>query len=89
MATIVNNPGPERVIEVGRTGDGMAGWAIAVIILIAVVLALFGWIHYHRAPAAQPAAQTGPSINVTLPGGGVPSGDSNPPADSGAGASAQ
>ena len=78
MATIVNNPGSERVLEVDRTGDATAGWAVAIIILVAVIGGLFIWVYYHR-PAAVPANSTGGSINVTLPsnsnsGGGTGAG---------------
>ncbi len=70
MATILNNPGStERVVE--RSSDG--GWAVAVIILLAVlVVGGFVWMRY-GAPAAVPTDTNTPgsaNINVTLPAGG-------------------
>lgn len=65
MATIINNPSntPERTVE--REG-GSGGWAVAIIILIAVVAGLIWWFTGYRAPA--PVQQTpGANINVTLP----------------------
>ncbi len=64
MATIINTP-PERVIEVDR-GGAISGWAVAVIILIAVVAGLVWWMRYHNATAAEQGAT---NINVTLPTG--------------------
>jgi len=71
MSTIVNNPGPERVVTVERAEDSTAGWAVAVIVLIAVVVGLIVWYHYHHAAYVAPAQggdSTG-SINITLPAG--------------------
>jgi hypothetical protein len=49
-----------------RSGDDNAGWAVAIIILLAVVaVGGFLWLRYYRAPAAAPAP--GANINVTLP----------------------
>lgn len=65
MATIINNPSSptDRVIE--RDSD-TAGWAVAIIILIAVIAGLIWWFRGQRAPA--PPAQSGSAnINVTLP----------------------
>jgi hypothetical protein len=60
MTTIVNNPGPERVVET----DGSSGWAVSVIILLAVIaIGGYYWVN-HR--AATPAA-SGTNINVTIP----------------------
>jgi len=73
MATVVNNPTVERerVIET----DSGAGWAVAVIVLLAVI-AVGAYFWTHRAPAAAP--NTGNSINVTLPSAGYqPSGDTS------------
>jgi hypothetical protein len=71
MATIVNNPGPsERVVE-RTSGDATAGWAIAIIILIAIVIGAFAWVRYHGAPYAPstgtPAGGSA-NINVSVPG---------------------
>jgi ABC-type transporter Mla subunit MlaD len=64
MVTIVNNPGPvERVVEVDR-GDGGAGWAIAVLVLLAVIGGLFVWYRYYR---VEPSQNPTTNINVTLP----------------------
>lgn len=53
--TIVNTP---------STNDaGSAGWFVALIILLAVIVGGFVWYRYHRAPAAAPAT----NINVTIP----------------------
>ena len=75
MATIVNTPGPERVVEVRRTDS--SGWAVAVLILVVVIaVGAYAWVHYHR---AAPAASGGTNINVTLPGGTTDTGgDANP-----------
>ncbi len=67
MVTVVNTPGGgDRIIE--RTDTG--GWAVAVIILIAIVAigGFFAW-RYYRAPAAAPASNGGANINVTIPAG--------------------
>ena len=65
MATIVNNPGPERVVEVDRSDS--SGWAVAVIVLVLVIVGLFLWYrYYHTAPPAQNGSA---NINVTFPSG--------------------
>jgi hypothetical protein len=47
--------------------DNGAGWAVAAVIIIAVLaVGAFVWARYYSAPAAQPAT-TGSSINVSLP----------------------
>ncbi len=46
------------------SSDSGAGWAVAVIILLAVVVGGFVWFRYH--PASAPAAP-GASVNVTIP----------------------
>ncbi|HVX91464.1 MAG TPA: hypothetical protein VHC20_07705 [Candidatus Paceibacterota bacterium] len=80
MATVINDSGPDRVVTVERTTDSgsSAGWAIAVIILIAVIVGLFVWYHYHHAyvAPAQGGNSTG-SINITLPGGNDGNSSSN------------
>ena len=64
MATIINTPSPERVVAVDRASDS-SGWAVAVVILIAVIaLGAWAWVHY-RGTAAAPSGGT--NINVTLP----------------------
>jgi len=68
MATIVNNPsgGPsERVID--RTDSG-AGWAVALVVLIAVIVGLFVWYRYRVTPGV-PSTGT-ENVNVTVPASG-------------------
>ncbi|MDO8623923.1 MAG: hypothetical protein Q7R54_01065 [bacterium] len=69
MATIINNPnpGPDRVVErVVETDGGSAGWAVAVIILIAVIaVGAYFWFYNRGAPA--PQQESGTQINVTIP----------------------
>lgn len=67
MATVIERPA-ERVIErreIIDRSDSSAGWAIALIVLVAVIVAGFVWARY-RAPATVPDT-TGASINVSLP----------------------
>lgn len=72
MATIVNNPPPDRTLQVEK--EGSAGWAVAVVILVAVVVAgAFLWMRYNNAPAGrayegnnEPGGGSA-NINVTLP----------------------
>jgi hypothetical protein len=68
MATILNNPGStERVVEKSDSG----GWAVAVIILLAVVvIGGFVWMRYYGAPAPANTDSNTPgsaNINITLP----------------------
>lgn len=59
MDTIVNTP--------GERGDGSAGWAVAVIILLVVIAGIAFWyVRYRGAPAQSPGA----TIQVNLPTGG-------------------
>jgi heme/copper-type cytochrome/quinol oxidase subunit 2 len=61
MTTVINTPATPE------SGDGGAGWAVAVIILLAVIgVGVYFWIHYRSAPSGAT------NINVTLP--------TNPPA---------
>jgi hypothetical protein len=71
MATIVNNPATERERVVDNSDNG--GWAVAVIVLLAVVLiGAFVWMRYYQAPAASQSQQPGSAnINVTLPNNGT------------------
>ena len=56
MATIVNNP--------GNTDSGAAGWAVAVIVLLAAgLIAFFVWPGYVR--TSEPEGAT--TINVSVP----------------------
>lgn len=61
MATVINNPAErsERYIETNSS----AGWAIAVIVLLAVI-AIGAYVWTHR---TAPAQQTTPDINLTVP----------------------
>ena len=81
MTTVINNPTPnpiEKTITVERTTtDSGAGWAVAVIVLIAVVIGgAYVWAHYYRTAAAPSG---GTNINVTLPASGNQSGTTNTP----------
>lgn len=59
MATIVNNPPSQD------TGSG-AGWAVAaIVILLVLLIAYFGFAHFGGHSAAPSA-----NINVSLPSGG-------------------
>ncbi len=62
MATVINTPATRD------TADGAAaGWAVAVVVIVAVaLLALFVWPGYVRQSAA-PATTPGANINVTMP----------------------
>ncbi len=64
--TIINTP--------SGNDSGSAGWAVALIILLAVIVGGFVWYRYYRAPAAAPA--TNNSINVTIPS--PPAGNTTP-----------
>lgn len=62
MATVINTPATRDTSE-----SAAAGWAVAVIVLIAAgLIALFVWPGYVRQSAPAPAAP-GANINVTLP----------------------
>ena len=52
------------------TDSGAAGWAVALIIALAVIVGGFVWYRYYRAPA--PASTTTNSINVTVPAATTP-----------------
>jgi hypothetical protein len=74
MATLDNqsnqNQAPvpsDRLTVIDRSGDSSAGWAVAVILLIAVIgFGAYYFLHYHNKPA--PAQNSGANINVQLPG---------------------
>ena len=86
MATIVNDPGSSPTIErtvIDRTGDSGAGWAVAMIVLIAVIaVGSFIWLRYYNQAPAAPPANGGAEINVTLPDttGGINTGGTQSPA---------
>jgi hypothetical protein len=66
MATIINNPPGETTVA----ADSSAGWAVAVVILLAIIaVGAYAWIHYHRAGTA-PAPAPGTTVQVNLPTGG-------------------
>jgi hypothetical protein len=72
MATIVNTPASERTERVVESSD-TGGWAVAVIVLLAVVvIGAFVWMRYYSAPAATQQTSTpgGAQINLTLPSSG-------------------
>jgi len=71
MATIVNTPTSERTERVVDNTDN-GGWAVAVIVLLAVVvIGAFVWMRYYSAPAAQQPSTPGTAqINLTLPSSG-------------------
>ncbi len=56
--TIVNTP--------AQSTDSGAGWAVALIVIIAVLVGGFVWYRYYG-PAATPASSDTTNINVTLP----------------------
>ncbi len=63
MATIINTPATREASD-----SGAAGWAVAVAVLLAVgILALFVWPGIVRNSAVP--AETGSTINVSLPAG--------------------
>lgn len=58
MTTVINTP-PST-----DSGDGGSGWAVAVIILLAVIgIGAYLWLNYRGAPAKSGAID----VNVTLP----------------------
>lgn len=70
MATVLNNPGDRE------ENNGSAGWAVAIIILLAVIgIGVYLWSQYQGAgPAVSPPSTSGDTtINVTLPGVGATS----------------
>ncbi len=70
MATIIDTdtPSTNRAVLVDSS-DNSAGWAVAVLILVAVIVAgAFWYMRYYRAPAA--ANNTGSTIQVNLPSSG-------------------
>lgn len=59
MTTVINTPSNTD------SGGSGAGWAIAVLILLAVIGAgIYFWMHYR---GAAPAPSGATNINVTLP----------------------
>jgi hypothetical protein len=69
MAQVIETGG-DRVIERRTidTVDSGAGWAVALIIVVALAVGAFVWARY-RAPAAAPQSP-GASVNVSLPSAG-------------------
>jgi hypothetical protein len=70
MATIIDtdNPNPNRAVLV-ESGDSSAGWAVAVVVLIVVVLAgAFWYMRYYR--PASTYNTPGSTIQVNLPSSG-------------------
>ncbi|MFA6278722.1 MAG: hypothetical protein WCS97_02790 [Candidatus Paceibacterota bacterium] len=59
MTTVINTPSNTD------GGDSGAGWAVAVLILLAVIgVGAYFWLHYR---GTAPATSGGTNINVTLP----------------------
>ena len=59
MTTVINTPGNNT-----DNGDNSAGWAVAVIILIAVIgIGAYLWMHYSTTPDTNGTT----NINVTVP----------------------
>ncbi len=75
MTTIVNNPGPERVVET----EGGSGWAVAVVILLAIIaIGAYYWMSQRGTEPTPNESETGDTnINVTLPTPGASSETSN------------
>jgi hypothetical protein len=77
MATIIDtdNPTTNRSVLVDSS-DSSAGWAVAVLILVALIVAgAFWYMRAYRAPAA--ANNPGSTIQVNLPTSGTTGGDTN------------
>jgi hypothetical protein len=76
MATVINNPSTSPTVErttVERTEDGSAGWAVAIIILLAIVaVGGFLWLRAYRAAAPATTSPNETNINVTLPESQIP-----------------
>ncbi len=67
MATIIDNRTPEVVRPtIVDSADSSVGWAVAVIILLAIIAVGAFWYMRYRAPAAQ-TNNPGPSIQVNVP----------------------
>ncbi|MDP2665056.1 MAG: hypothetical protein Q8P23_00165 [bacterium] len=65
MTTVINTPSNTD------SGDGGAGWAVAVIILLVVIgIGAYFWLNYR---GAAPATSGGTNINVMLPQNSVTS----------------
>jgi hypothetical protein len=70
MATIINNPRSSEPTIVEPSSGSSFGWAIAVIILLAVIIAgVYAWVHYKRPVVVPNNNQPGANINITLPEG--------------------
>lgn len=79
MATVINTPVARETSD-----SAAAGWAVAVIVLIAAgLIALFVWPGYVRQSTVPAPAAPAANINVTLPTTG---GDSGASGSSGSGA---
>ena len=76
MATIIenNDTNPNRPVLVSQ--DSGAGWAVAILILVVVLVAgAFWYMRYYRAPAS---AAPGATVQVNLPSSGyAPAANSN------------
>jgi hypothetical protein len=64
--TIVNAPQPQQP----QQSDGSAGWAVAIIILLAVIV-VGGYFLIHRRGVAPSAPNPAATVQVNIPGGSV------------------
>ncbi len=71
MTTIINTPPSEGKKEVVESDTG---WAVAVIILIAIIAAgIYLWFHNYYVPSNESGTPpTGTTINVTVPSAPAP-----------------
>jgi len=87
MATVIQNQptDPNRTLVVDSS-DNTAGWAVAVLVLLVVIVAGALWYTHYRGAYAAPAAAPGTTVQVNLPASGgnsQPSGSSATPAPAG------
>lgn len=69
----------DTIITTPSQDNGAAGWAVAVITLLAVIVGGVVWYRYHGAEAA-PAQSPSTNINVSIPtptSGGTQSGNTS------------
>lgn len=66
MTTVINTP---------ANSDGGSGWAVTVVILLAILI--IGGYFWFNSQKAAPAPKEGASINVTLPTGSSDAGTSS------------
>jgi hypothetical protein len=54
----------DTIVNAPQGDSGAAGWMVAVVILVAVIVGGFLWYRYYGAPQAAPSDT---NINVTIP----------------------